>query len=189
MPRLPQPLTIADLSAFARRLRADLARGADAPGHLSLMNMLARAAGYGNYQHLRAAGASAQAGVPATAADPVLDAQAVAAALRCFDGAGHMVRWPAKTSVQRLCLAVLWAQIPARRGLSEPELNRIIDGWHGFGDRALVRRSLIDHRLCSRTADGRVYQRTEQQPVPEALRLIRLLAERAPPEIAGRPAP
>ena len=52
MPRETIPLSIDDLSRFARTLAGEL--GDAAPSHLSLMNMLARAAGFRNYQHLRA---------------------------------------------------------------------------------------------------------------------------------------
>ena len=52
MPRELVPLHTDDLSAFTRVLADEL--GDDAPSHLSLMNMLARAAGFRNYQHLRA---------------------------------------------------------------------------------------------------------------------------------------
>ncbi|WP_444429852.1 hypothetical protein ACTTAM_16345 [Rhodobacter capsulatus] len=55
MPRQSIPLAIADLSQFSRALGAQLAVRPDrAPSHLSLLNMLARAAGFRNFQHLRA---------------------------------------------------------------------------------------------------------------------------------------
>ena len=52
-------LTVEDLSAFARNLHKQLAAEPALPGHLSLLNMLARAAGFRNYQHFRAVGAAA----------------------------------------------------------------------------------------------------------------------------------
>ena len=65
MPRQSIPLAIADLSQFSRALGAQLAARPDkVPSHLSLMNMLARAAGFRNFQHLRA-GAEPEAQVPA----------------------------------------------------------------------------------------------------------------------------
>ncbi|WP_268902877.1 hypothetical protein [Paragemmobacter aquarius] len=54
MSRQTIPLATADLSAFVRHLAGQLARNAT-PGHVELINMLARAAGFRNFQHLRAA--------------------------------------------------------------------------------------------------------------------------------------
>ena len=173
MAREAVSLTIADLSAFSRALRAELARGMEPPGHLALMNMLARAAGFGNVQHLKAAVLRA----PMAPVAPSVP-RSLAVALRSFDTGGRMARWPAKTSVQGLCLWAIWSHLPARRTLSEAEVNRVIDGWHSFGDRALIRRSLIGHRLCSRTADGSAYRGTEAAPIADALALLRALADR-----------
>ena len=53
MPREAIALSIPDLSDFARRLGRDLEAADPRPGHLSLLNMIARAAGFRNYQHLR----------------------------------------------------------------------------------------------------------------------------------------
>jgi hypothetical protein len=54
MPRQAVPLAVADVSALSRALEAELSQLGRLPGHLELMNMLARSAGYGNFQHLRA---------------------------------------------------------------------------------------------------------------------------------------
>jgi hypothetical protein len=63
MPRRPLPLAAADLSAFARSLRRQLGEHLethrDLPGHVALLNMLARAAGHRNLQSLHAAAAAA----------------------------------------------------------------------------------------------------------------------------------
>lgn len=163
-------LEIDDVSAFARTLRSALSREADLPGHLGLLNHIARAAGFRNFQHLRA-GADAVPTVP-------VDERRLAQARRCFDAQGRMARWPAKTGLQGLCLWALWARLPARRDLTETEVNAVLDHWHTFGDRALLRRSLIDHRLAERTVDGRVYRRREAEPAPEARALLRGLAGR-----------
>lgn len=179
MPRTSVCLTIDDISAFSRHLRTDLQRFPGVPTHLGLMNMLARAAGHANFQHLKATaavhGAPAPASVAPAPAAP--DSRMVALASRCFDATGRMVRWPAKTSVQGLCLWVFWARMPARRDLSERTVNAALEDWHGFGDRALLRRSLIDHGLFSRTEDGRVYRRIEATPSATAQVLIRAWAK------------
>lgn len=173
-------LTIPDLSAFAKNLRAELVKSADLPGHLSLMNMLARASGFGNFQHLKAsvstAGQGAEDKPHSLAAKP--NSQRNAKALRCFDGKGRMAVWPAKTTVQEMCLWVLWSTFPARQALTEKQLNARIDAWHTFGDRALLRRSLIDHGLFTRAQDGSSYTRVEREPPLDAIELIRGLAAR-----------
>jgi hypothetical protein len=175
MPREAIAVTITDLSDFARRLRRELDTGSSTPSHLTLLNMLARATGHANFQHLRA-GASCSAVVQSTAfaADP----KKVAVALRLFDDHGRMVRWPKKTSVQALCLWALWARLPARIDLTEPDVNRIAEAFHLFGDRAILRRSLIDHGLAERAADASWYRRVERAPTPEAIELIRALSGR-----------
>lgn len=179
MPRTSVCLTIDDISAFSRRLRADLQRSPVLPTHLGLMNMLARAAGHANFQHLKSTepvdGALAQVSVAPAPAVP--DPRMVALVSRCFDATGRMVRWPAKTAVQGLCLWVFWARMPARQDLSEREVNAALDGWHGFADRALLRRSLIDHGLFSRTEDGRLYRRIEVAPSATAAALIKAWAK------------
>ncbi len=74
-------LTVEDLSAFARNLHKQLAAEPALPGHLSLLNMLARAAGFRNYQHFRAVGAAAER---IAAPEPTADMVAVEQALRQF---------------------------------------------------------------------------------------------------------
>ncbi|MCY1127860.1 DUF2087 domain-containing protein [Frigidibacter sp. RF13] len=162
-------LSIPDLSDFAKRLRRDIQGAGQVPSHLSLLNMLARAAGFGNYQHLRVAPAIA----PPTPT-PV-DEKRLARAVRLFDSEGRLTRWPNRTSLQDLCLWVLWSHLPARQVMSEPEVNQLIDRWHLFGDRAILRRSLIGHRLAERTADGREYRRIERAPTAEARALLRCI--------------
>jgi hypothetical protein len=65
------PLLAADLSTFAKTLRLQLAerleRGAGLPGHVEMLNLLARAAGHRNVQALRAQAAQAL-GAPAAQA-------------------------------------------------------------------------------------------------------------------------
>ena len=63
------PLLAADLSAFAKVLRAQLAErmesGAGLPGHVEMLNLLARAAGHRNVQALKAAARSTTSAAPA----------------------------------------------------------------------------------------------------------------------------
>ncbi len=161
-------LYIADLSDFARNLRRDLTEAETAPSHLALMGLIAKAAGYRNYQHLKA---------EAPAPEPVTG-KSFDRALRVFDQAGRMQHWPGATHVQGLCLWVFWDRMPPRQGLTEPEVNAILRAGHLFGDHVLLRRSLIDHRLVTRAVDGSVYRRIEQAPPPEARALIRAVRDR-----------
>jgi hypothetical protein len=180
MARDAVPLSIPDLAAFARRLRAELAREpseAGPPGHLCLLSQLARAAGFRNWQHLRASA------LPEPPAPPV-DEERVARALRAFDAEGRMARWPNRTAVQGLCLWVLWARLPSRRDLSEAEVNAVLKEGSTFGDHVLLRRSLIDHGLATRTQDGGRYRRVERPPPPEARALIARVGRKERP-LAG----
>ncbi len=163
MPRDIHTITIPDISAFTKSLRNNLQQHDGVPGHTKLLNMVAKAAGYGNYQHLRAA-----------KPPPVAARQnkQLETALRVFDANGIMTRWPKQTMVQALCLWAFWARLPARIDLAEKDVNAILKAGHSFGDHALLRRSLIDHRLVTRTVDGKTYRRIEQAPPPEAAMLI-----------------
>ncbi|AUH35496.1 DUF2087 domain-containing protein [Paracoccus tegillarcae] len=155
-------LYIADLSAFARTLRDDLTgQGANPPGHQVMLGLIARAAGFRNYQQLRA-----------DASPPALS-KAVARALRYFDDQGRLTSWPAQTRLQALCLWRFWAGLLPGRDYREAEISDALKDWHLFGDHVLLRRSLIDHRLMTRATDGSWYRRVEQAPPPEALAMIR----------------
>jgi len=158
-------LQIDDLSQFARSLRAGLA---NPPSHLEMLGQIARAAGYRNYQHLRAHRTPA----------PKPDAKRVEKALRYFDGQGLLMRFPGRTQMQWLCLWALWARLPAREEMSERAISARIDGLSAFRDAAQLRRSMVEAGLLTRTIDGAVYLRREQQPSAEARALISALAAR-----------
>lgn len=166
------------MSALARSLRAQLAGREHAPGHVELLNMLARAAGHRNYQHFRArAAAQGRLGEEPPTAE-LVDHQRVERTTRHFDAQGRLVRWPARASQQQLCLWALWAAIPAGETFSERQINEFLDERHLFGDHALLRRALYDAGLVFRTADVRIYRRIERRPPPEALALLRHLKPR-----------
>ncbi|MDU8911487.1 DUF2087 domain-containing protein [Aestuariicoccus sp. MJ-SS9] len=153
-------LTIDDLSHFAKTLRAQL----DAPpSHLQLLGMVARAAGYRNFQHLRAA----QTPVPA------FDRTRVSRALRHFDAEGRLLRWPSRNAMQNLCLWPIWAALPARETMTERQISARIDALTAFRDAAQIRRALVEFGMVTRNIDGSVYCRREQVPPPEALAVIR----------------
>ncbi|MEZ5787822.1 MAG: DUF2087 domain-containing protein [Xanthobacteraceae bacterium] len=170
-----------DVSALARALKGELAKFPQLPSHVEMLNALARAAGYGNFQQMRAQWAARERvenPVPTVPA-PAVDYVKVERLARYFDAEGRLVRWPAKHSERMTCLWVLWSRFTARKILSEAEVGRTLEAWHLFGDHALLRRELCDHGMMARTDDGREYRRIEQAPPPEALALIRTLAARA----------
>ncbi|MBE2275048.1 MAG: DUF2087 domain-containing protein [Rhodobacteraceae bacterium] len=179
------PLHLADASAFARALAAELSR-APAPSHLALLNMLARSAGFRNLQHLRASGAAqarlactpplpnaaAETNVEVEAEVETTDLVAVGRVLPFFDAAGRLRQWPARRGVQSLCLWVLWSHLPRGVAMTEREVSALLDRWHLFGDPALLRRDMVGLGLLSRRPGGTDYRRVEQRPPPEARALF-----------------
>ncbi|WP_137132210.1 DUF2087 domain-containing protein [Rhizobium sp. FY34] len=192
-------ILVPDVSALAKTLRRELdARqtllGSASPSHVELLNMLARGAGFRNFQHLKAAQA-AEARLAATQqpAEPEpVDHKRIEQVARCFDVDGVLTRWPGKTAQQRLVLWWFWAALPARRDLTEPEVNAILKRLNGFGDHVLIRRELIDWGMVSRSTDCRVYRRIETRPPAQATALIRHLEAKRrasiPPRPSNRPA-
>lgn len=179
MSRTAIPFAVDDVSAFARALAGELADHDTRPGHAELLNMLARAGGFRNWQHFHAQrDAVARLAAPPPATAP-LDTARLARVARYFDGDGKLIRWPGKASHRPDCLWVLWSRLPARADMHEREINERLAAEHAFGDHALLRRELVDTGLMWRTVDGRCYRRLEKAPPPEAVALIRLLAERA----------
>jgi len=179
MSRTPLPLFAGDVSDFARSLRGQLTSCDHTPGHVELLNMLARSAGYRNFQHFRAqCEAHNRLNTAPTAPVATVDTSLVLRAARYFDVSGNLTRWPGKFSHRGPCLWVIWSKIPPRQDMSESEINAHINDAHLFEDHALLRREMFDRRMVSRTPDGRVYRRIERQPTSEGQALIRRLNER-----------
>lgn len=153
---------IADLSGFATNLRKQLMDADEPPRHLTFMGMVAKAAGYRNLQHLQS---QANKGL---ALDPAAENK-LKRALRVFNEDGKMAQWPAPTAIQALCLWPIWFDLPRNKGITEKQLNTMIQNHIDFEDYPLVRRSLIDHKLMTRTLDGSVYTRVSQTPPDEAV--------------------
>jgi hypothetical protein len=172
MSRTVLPLHAGDISAFARSLNHQIAGSERTPSHVELLNMLARSAGFRNYQHFRAQ-AGARARIEShEPPQPAVDYVEIQRLSRHFDAKGRLQQWPGKQSQRIPCLWVLWSRIPARKAFSEHELNQLLKANHQFGDPALLRRELFDNRMVSRTADCREYRRIERRPPPEAVALI-----------------
>jgi hypothetical protein len=177
MPRTSVPLHADDISSFAKALSRQLSDARDRPpGHVELLNMLARAAGHRNFQSLRARPPAA-APVPVLAPASVLSETAVKA-LRQYDERGRLVRWPIKYSVQRLMLWGLWMRFDTRRRYTEREVNEVLNRWHLFGDHCTLRRELVNMRLLERKSDGSVYRKLPARPDAEAMALMRALRAR-----------
>ncbi|KJF74359.1 DUF2087 domain-containing protein [Agrobacterium arsenijevicii] len=179
MPRSILSIDISDLSTFAKSLREQIGRLDRQPSHVEMLNLLSRAAGFRNFQHLRAARTpSAESGSSPPETMPVANEGRVLKTARIFDGAGSLVQWPARRSQQELCLWYLWAKIPAGDKFSEREFSGLLDGLHLFGDAAMLRRDMVGLRLIRRNRDGSDYQRIEQKPPAELPLLLRAVAGR-----------
>jgi hypothetical protein len=175
MSRTAVSLSIADLSSFAKSLRDQLAKVEQPPGHVEILNMLCRSAGFRNYQHCKGvleAGHRLQ--LPPAAAAPI-DYALVERAARSFDEHGRLLRWPTRPSLQTLALWVLWSRLPSRIAFTEKQISERLQAWHVFGDHALLRRALVDWHLLRRTHDGSEYRRIEQRPPVELGKLLRRL--------------
>ena len=171
-----------DVSALARALGREIGAAGEKPSHVELLNILARAVGFKNFQHFRAQQAARAhlhaAEQPAPVPAPV-DLTRVARTARHFDAAGRLARWPSKASQRDLVLWALWSRLPRGATLTEKEVNGLLGMEHCFGDPLLLRRFLVDAGLLWRTRDGRAYRRVEQAPSAEGLALIRHLGRRS----------
>ncbi len=178
MSRTAVPLRVDDLSPFAKTLRQGLSQHEGTPTHVELLNLLAKAAGFANYQHLRADAEAAERLQAAAEPGPRADLGQVEKAARYFDDAGVLTSWPSRFGLQTLCQWVFWSRIPRGEAFSEVEISGMIRGWHGFGDHALIRRAMVDARMLERSVDGREYRRIERAPPAELEPLLGHLAAR-----------
>lgn len=180
MSRTAIPLRVDDLSPFAKTLRQSLATRDGTPSHVELLNLLAKAAGFANYQHLRADAETADRLKAAAEPVPRADLGQVEKAARYFDDHGVLVSWPSRFALQTLSQWVFWSRIPRGQIFTERQVSDLIRGWHAFGDHALIRRAMVDAKMLERTVDGREYCRIERAPPPELEPLLQVLRGRAP---------
>ena len=213
MTRTVVPYAAPDLSALARLLERALAdhqiTHGRLPGHVEMMNLLARGAGRRNLQEYQAHVAQAPAATAPAATDAWFDAPAIDApapepvaglpalsahakkALEQFDALGRLERWPLKLSVQRLAMWVLWTRFDARRIYTEAQVNQVLKAWHLYGDHATLRRELVNHRLLTRKSDCSEYRKLTQDPDDEVRSLLQALrspARKTPARRSNRPA-
>lgn len=188
---------VPDASQFARSLGQSLKSrhqpGEPAPappGHVELLNLIARALGHRNLQALQVAVATPLPEPPLAAEDrpPPLALTANARkALQQFDSRGRLVRWPHKFSVQKLAMWVLWSLFEGQRVYTEREVNEVLKAANAFGDHVTLRRELINHRLMSRKDDCSEYRKLPVRPDDEARALLqawRMLRRRSAPRPA-----
>lgn len=171
------PLIAEDITHFSRALAKQMEKQTPPLSHLSLMNMVSRAAGFQNYQHLRAAH---QAGgrLATSQVSENVDLRLVERTLNQFDQAGRLKQWPKRRSVQDLSLWALWARLPSGVLMQEPEVNALLLNEHLFEDTAMLRRGWVGLGLVTRNRDGSDYRRCELKPPAEARALIRFLERR-----------
>lgn len=172
MSRVALSLQIPDLSGFAKSVREQLGKLPEPPGHVEMLNLLCRSAGFRNYQHCKGVmEAQQRLQVPPPVVAPV-DHALVERAVRLFDEQGRLLRWPTSAALQDLCLWVLWSRLASRETFTEKQISELIKRWHAFGDHALLRRALIGWRLVQRKQDGSEYRRIEQKPPAELRALL-----------------
>jgi hypothetical protein len=176
MPREVLPFVAPDLSSFAKSLGQSLKARTETvpPGHVELLNLIARAAGHRNVQALRA---SLRGAPPAPLADedkppPEPLSDNARKALAQFDSRGRLVRWPHKFTVQRMAMWVLWTHFEARRVYTEKEVNAILKAANHFGDHVTLRRELVNHQLLTRKSDCSEYRKLPARPDPETRALL-----------------
>ncbi|WP_179379462.1 DUF2087 domain-containing protein [Jannaschia marina] len=167
MPRDAIPITIEDVSLFARSLRNQLSP--DTP-HQTTLNAVARAAGYRNFQHLKAAHGWAE-----TPAETPPDLARVRRAAARFDSAGRFTGWPTKRSLRMLCLWPIWARLDPKSVRNEREISEEIHELCTFRDAAGIRREMVGEGMLTRTLDGSEYRRLNRRPDPTQRALIRLV--------------
>lgn len=184
MSKKPIPLTAPDVSQFARHMTRQLKEQGELPSHLSVMNMLARAAGFRNYQHMKAAHAAHER-LAVDAPEETADYRLVERTLNQFDRQGRLVRWPSRRPVQELCLWTFWSEFPPAIHLHERQVNALLNDAHLFGDPAILRRSLIGLGLVTRNRDGSDYLRQEMRPPVEARKVIQRIRARRKAGVAA----
>jgi hypothetical protein len=175
MPREAVAFVVADLSAFARALSRALAEreATERPGHVEMLNLIARAAGHRNVQALRASLAVPVAPLAAEDQAPPLPLTDTArGVLKLFDTRGRMVRLPSKYSVLKLSLWLLWTRFDSDRVYTEKQVNAVLMAANAFGDHVTLRRELVDHRLLTRKSDGSEYRKLPARPDAEARALL-----------------
>jgi len=175
MPREAVSFVVPDLSAFARSLARALTEREDAkqPGHVEMLNLIARAAGHRNVQALRASLEAPAAPLAAEDKAPALPlSDSARRTLKQFDTRGRLVRWPSKYTIQKLAMWVLWTRFDSRRIYTEKQVNAVLMAANTFSDHVTLRRELVDHHLLARKSDCSEYRKLPARPDAETQALL-----------------
>ncbi len=86
-----------------------------------------------------------------------------------------MIRFPAQLGVRLQTLWALWIHLPAKRDMSEAEVNSYIAKYHTFADNATLRRELVNAKLLWRTQDGRIYRKVTREPDADTVRFLKVV--------------
>ncbi len=88
---------------------------------------------------------------------------------RFLDPDGRLRQFPARRKMKIICLFYLAQKFDFQKEYTEAEVNALLLDWHTFGDPATLRRELYDYGFLNRSADGRRYWLSHDQPKPEDL--------------------
>ncbi len=182
MPKTLLAFHVSDISMLAKSLSMALAARAETksapPSHLEMLNLLARSTGARNYQTWRASAHAAPSAALVAIAEPALS-PLIKKALRVFDEASRMTRWPVARPVQRFCTWFMWSRFEKRRSYTEREVNALLSPWTTFQAHVTMRRELINDGLVTRERDGSNYQRVDLVPPLEVQQFMKALAVRS----------
>lgn len=83
---------------------------------------------------------------------------------RFLNEEGKLTIFPSKKQNKMLVLLYLSTKFQPEVIYTEKEVNEIIDQYHTFQDKWLLRRELINQGFLSRLPDGSQYWMTKEQP-------------------------
>lgn len=84
-----------------------------------------------------------------------------------LDSKGRLKLYPSKKKYKILSLMFLASKFESGTEYTESEINDILDDWHTFNDRCMMRRELYNNRFLGRLDDCSKYWLEEKQPVLE----------------------
>lgn len=155
---------VADVSSLAKSLKKEL-EGNPNPSHLEIMNMLARGAGFQNFQHFRAGQVNLEPSMAAEILPQDDEIENTKSELKkvtkFFDKNLVVTKWPIKESSRKILLWYFWSRIPYEITFNEISISRLLDALHSFGDAAVIRRYLVSYGFMERSKDGAKYKRLE----------------------------
>lgn len=74
-----------------------------------------------------------------------------------LDEEGRVKCWPSKKQKKIAVIEYMATKFEVGREYNEKEVNEIINNWHTFGDYFILRRSMVEYQLMSRTPNGAKY--------------------------------